>query len=320
VYTGPVGFLRASPAKVLIGPPGRSVAMGARLRTAGLFLFLTAIFIGFGWIIGTVFFGDWLSTVVLFLLLAGAMNGISYFFADRIVLWSYRAREVTEADAPTLYRIVRRVAAMSSLPMPRVYLVPSVTPNAFATGRNPRHAVVAVTEGAFRVLDERELTAVIAHEMAHVKDRDILVMSVAATIAGALTLLARWAFWGTLFGGGRRGRDSNGLLLLLGILGIILVPIAALLIQLAISRSREYKADYVGAKTLGAPDALADALEQLEYRNRQNPMGFGSPASGSLWIVNPFQGNWLSRLQSTHPPIEKRIKKLRLLAKGEDTY
>ena len=294
--------------------------MGARLRTAGLFLLLTLVFVGFGWIIGTVFFGNWLTTVILFLVFAGIMNAISYFFADRIVLFSYRARPVTEADAPALYRIVQRVAAMNNLPMPRVYLVPSVTPNAFATGRNPRHAVVAVTEGAFRVLNERELTAVIAHEMAHVRDRDILVMSAAATIAGALTLLARWAFWGTLFGGGRRDRGNNGLLVLLGILGVVLVPIAAVLIQLAISRSREYKADYVGAKTIAAPDALADALEQLEYRNRQNPMNLGSPASGSLWIVNPFRGHWLDGVLSTHPPIAERIRKLRLLAKGQDAY
>jgi heat shock protein HtpX len=294
--------------------------MGARLRTAALFLLLTGIFVGFGWVIGTVFFGDWLSTVVLFLVFAGLMNGISYFFADRIVLWSYRARPVTERDAPALYRVVQRVAGMSDLPMPRVYIVPSPTPNAFATGRNPRHAVVAVTEGAFRVLNERELTAVIAHEMAHVKDRDILLMSVAATIAGALTILARWAFWGTLFGGGRRGRDGSALLYLLAIVGMILVPIAVLLIQLAISRSREYKADHVGAKTIGAPDALADALEQLEYRNRQNPMAFGSPSAAGLWIVNPFTGNWFAKAFSTHPPIAERVRRLRLLARGEDAY
>jgi len=294
--------------------------MGARLRTAGLFLLLTGIFVGFGWVIGTVFFGDWLPMVVLFLVLAAAMNAISYFFADRLVLWTYRAKPVTESEAPALYRVVQRVAAMNDLPLPRVYLVPSATPNAFATGRNPRHAVVAVTQGAFRVLNERELTAVVAHEMAHVKDRDILVMSVAATIAGALTLLARWALWGTLLGGGSRDRQGGWLMYVLAILGIVLVPFAVLLVQLAISRSREYKADHVGAKTLGAPGALADALEQLEYRNRQNPMDFGSPSSGSLWIVNPFRGNWLAGVLSTHPPIDERIRRLRLLEKGEDAY
>ena len=294
--------------------------MSATLRTAGLFLVLTAIFVGFGWVIGTVFFGDWLTTVVLFLLLAAAMNLVSYFFSDRIVLMSYRARAVTEAEAPALYRVVRRVADLNGLPMPRVYVIPTPTPNAMATGRNPKHAVVAVTEGAFRVLNERELTGVIAHEMAHVRDRDILVMSVAATIAGALSLLARMAFWSSLFGGGGRNRNDNGLLYIVAILGLVLVPFAVLLLQLGVSRSREYKADREGARTLGAPDALADALEQLEYRNRQNPIAFGSPSSSGLWIVNPFRGSWFANAFSTHPPIDERVKKLRLLARGQDTY
>jgi heat shock protein HtpX len=295
--------------------------VGARLRTAELFLLLTGIFVFFGWIIGTVFFGDWVSSVVLFLLLAAAMNLVSYFFADRIVLWSYHAKEVTEAERPALYRIVRKVAGLKHLPMPRLYIVPSPTPNAFATGRSPQHAVVAVTEGAFRVLDERELEGVIAHEMSHVKDRDILVMSIAATIAGALSYLANMAFFSSMFGGQRNSRDSSGLLTLVAILSMVLVPFAVLLIQLAISRNREYKADYEGARSLGDPGPLADALEQLEYRNRQNPMKFGSPSSAGLWIVNPFQeGHWLSKAMSTHPPIDERIQKLRLLAKGQDTY
>lgn len=292
--------------------------MNPSLRTGALFLVLTAIFVGFGWVIGSVFFGDWVLMVALFLFVAVAMNAIAYFFADKIVLMTYRARIVTEAEAPMLYRIVRRVAAMSNLPMPRVAIVPSPTPNAFATGRNPKNAVVAVTEGMFRVLEERELTGVIAHELSHIKDRDILVMSIAATIAGALTLLARVAFWSTLFGRGRR--DVPPWLYLFAILGLILVPIGVIALQMTISRSREYKADHVGAKTLGAPDALADALEQLEYRNRQNPMAFGSPTSASLWIVNPFQGGAFVRMFSSHPPIEERVKKLRQLAKGVDTY
>lgn len=293
--------------------------MNPSLRTGALFLVLTGIFVAFGWVIGSVFFGDWVLMVTLFLVLALAMNLIAYFFADRIVLMSYRARIVTENEAPMLHRIVRRVASMSNLPMPRVAIVPSPTPNAFATGRNPRRAVVAVTEGMFRVLEERELTGVLAHEMAHIKDRDILVMSIAATIAGALTLLARVAFWGTLFGRGGR-RDVPAVMYIIAILGLILVPIGVLALQMAISRSREYKADHVGATTLGAPDALADALEQLEYRNRQNPMAFGSPTSANLWIVNPFGGGGLVRMFSSHPPIEERVKKLRMLAKGVDTY
>ena len=292
--------------------------MNPSLRTGALFLVLTAIFVGFGWVIGSVFFGDWVLMVALFLFVAVAMNAIAYFFADKIVLMTYRARIVTEAEAPMLYRIVRRVAAMSNLPMPRVAIVPSPTPNAFATGRNPKNAVVAVTEGMFRVLEERELTGVIAHELSHIKDRDILVMSIAATIAGALTLLARVALWSTLFGRGRR--NVPPWVYLVAILGLILVPIGVIALQMAISRSREYKADHVGAKNIGAPDALADALEQLEYRNRQNPMAFGSPTSANLWIVNPFQGGAFVRMFSSHPPIEERVKKLRQLAKGVDTY
>ncbi|MEK6911178.1 MAG: zinc metalloprotease HtpX [Candidatus Thermoplasmatota archaeon] len=292
--------------------------MNPSLRTGALFLVLTAILVGFGWVIGSVFFGDWVLMVALFLFVAVAMNAIAYFFADKIVLMTYRARIVTEAEASMLYRIVRRVAAMSNLPMPRVAIVPSPTPNAFATGRNPKNAVVAVTEGMSRVLEERELTGVIAHELSHIKDRDILVMSIAATIAGALTLLARVALWSTLFGRGRR--NVPPWVYLVAILGLILVPIGVIALQMAISRSREYKADHVGAKTLGAPDALADALEQLEYRNRQNPMAFGSPTSANLWIVNPFQGGAFVRMFSSHPPIEERVKKLRQLAKGVDTY
>ena len=292
--------------------------MNPSFRTGALFLVLTATFVGFGWVIGSVFFGDWVLMVTLFLFVAVAMNAIAYFFADKIVLMTYRARIVTEAEAPMLYRIVRRVAAMSNLPMPRVAIVPSPTPNAFATGRNPKNAVVAVTEGMSRVLEERELTGVIAHELSHIKDRDILVMSIAATIAGALTLLARVAFWSTLFGRGRR--NAPPWVYLVAILGLILVPIGVIALQMAISRSREYKADHVGAKNIGAPDALADALEQLEYRNRQNPMAFGSPTSANLWIVNPFQGGAFVRMFSSHPPIEERVKKLRQLAKGVDTY
>lgn len=292
--------------------------MNPSLRTTALFLVLTGIFVAFGWIIGTVFFGDWVLAVISFLLLAAAMNAIAYFFADKFVLLTYRARIVTEAEAPDLYRAVSRVALASGLPTPRIAIVPSQTPNAFATGRNPKHAVVAVTQGMLRVLDERELGAVIAHEMAHIKDRDILVMSIAATIAGALTLLARWAFWGTLFSG-RRDRDS-GLLYVVAILSLILVPIAVLAIQMTISRSREYKADYIGAKTINEPGALADALEQLEYRNRRSPMQFGSPTTASLWIVNPFREGRFVGLFSSHPRIEARVEKLRKLAHGIDTY
>ena len=293
--------------------------MGAVVRTFVLFALLTGIFVLFGWAIGTVWLGNALGSIVLFLLLAGAMNAIAYFASDRIVLWSYRAKLVTEAEAPGVYRLVRQVTQQANLPMPKVALVPSPTPNAFATGRNPAHAVVAVTEGILRILSEDELRGVLAHEISHVRNRDILVMSAAATIAGALSIMARMFWYNTLFGGSR-DRNGNGLAVILAFVGMLVAPIAALLVQLAISRSREYKADYSGAKAIGQPLALASALEKLEVENRRRPIAFGSPASQSLFIVNPFRGGAFVRMFSTHPPIEERIARLQALAKGVDRY
>ena len=298
---------------------GEWTQMGAYLRIFGLFVLLTAIFVVFGWAIGTVWLNDWVGGILIFLVLAAAMNAISYFASDRIVLWSYRAKLVTEAEAPGLYRIVRQVAQMANLPMPKVAVVPTQTPNAFATGRNPQHAVVAVTEGILRLLSEDELRGVLAHEMSHVSNRDILVMSVAATLAGAISFMARMFWWNSLFGGSR-DRNGNGLATVLAFVGMLLAPIAALLVQLAISRSREYKADYTGAKTIGQPLALASALEKLEEANRRRPIGFGSPASQSLFIVNPFSGGAFVRIFRTHPPIEERVARLRALAQGVDKY
>lgn len=294
--------------------------MGAYLRLFLLFAALTAIFVVFGWAIGTVWLGDWVGAVTLFLVLAGVMNAVSYFASDKIVLWSYRARIVSEAEAPILHRIVREVAQQANLPMPKVAIVPTQTPNAFATGRNPRHAVVAVTQGILQTLNEDELRGVLAHEVSHIQNRDILVMSVAATIAGAISLLARMFFWNTLFGGGSRDRQGNGLAAILAAVGLVLAPIAALLVQLAISRSREYKADYRGAKTIGRPLALASALEKLETANRRRPLQFGSPASSGLFIVNPFNRSAFTSLFSTHPPIRERVERLRALAQGVDRY
>ena len=294
--------------------------MKAGLRTAALFLLLTGIFLVFGWAIGSVFLGNWITGAVVFIAFAGLMNAVAYFFSDRIILWSFRAKIVTESEAPGLYRVVRRVAMMHNLPMPRVAIIPSATPNAMATGRNPEHAVVAATAGLMQTLDERELTGVIAHEMAHVRDRDILVMSAAATIAGALSFLARMFWWNMWLGGSRGNRNSSGLVVIVALLGLIIAPIAALLIQFAISRSREYKADYVGATTLAAPDALADALEKLDRANRARPMTLGSPASSGLFITNPYPAGTFTRMFSTHPPMGERIRKLRLLARGQDTY
>ena len=287
--------------------------MHPTLRTIALFLVLSVIFSAIGWILGGFFLGSWLTGALIFLALAGLMNFISYFWAHKIVLWSYRAKIVTEAEAPRLFKLVRRAAELSGLPMPKVAVVPMKTPNAFATGRNPRNAVVAATEGILDLLDDRELTGVLAHEMAHIKDRDILVMSVAATVAGAIAFMARIFMWNLMLGGGRR-RNSNGADLLIALLVAITAPIAALLVQLAISRSREYKADLVGARNLGAPDALADALEKLERANGRHPFQHGNPASASLWIVNPFRGGSFVRIFSTHPPMEERVRRLRRLA------
>jgi len=285
--------------------------MGATLRTVVLFAALMGIFTLIGWLIGGFFIGDWILGSLLFLVLAGAMNFIAYFWAHKIVLWSYRAKIVTEAEAPRLYRIVGRAAELSGLPMPKVALVPTKTPNAFATGRNPKNAVVAATDGILDLLDDRELTGVMAHEMAHVKDRDILVMSVAATVAGAIAFMAR-IFWYHLWFGGRNRRSNGSDALIIAVVAIT-APIAALLVQLAISRSREYKADQVGARNLGNPDALADALTKLERANKRNPIHRGNPASASLFIVNPFRGSSFFRLFSTHPPMEERVRRLRKL-------
>ena len=293
--------------------------MGARLRLFALFAALTAVFVIFGWAIGSYFFTDPTSSIILFLIMAGGINAISYFLSDRMVLWSYRAKIIQEAQAPDLFRIVREVSQKANLPMPKVAVVPSPTPNAFATGRNPRHAVVACTQGILNMLSEDELRGVLAHEISHVSNRDILVMSVAATIAGAISYLAQIAMWNSIFGGGGRRNSSEGTAII-AIVGMVLAPIAAMLVQLSISRSREYKADRSGAKLLGQPMALASALQKLEVANKRRPLTFGSPSSQGLFIVNPFSASSFTRLFSTHPPIQERIRRLEDLARGKDDY
>lgn len=289
--------------------------MAGRLRTAGLILFLLALFGAIGWLLGGFFANEWYLGAAIFLGLAGIMNLIAYFGSARIVLRSYRAKEVSEKEAPKLYRSVRRVAQMADVPMPKVALISSPTPNAFATGRNPKNAVVAVTEGMLRLLPEEELEGVLAHEMAHIKDRDILVMSVAATLAGAIAFMARFAFWGALF----RQRNQGALLLLIVI--AVTAPLAAILVQLAVSRTREFRADEVGGRTLRKPLHLARALERLDVANQRRPMRRGNPASASLFIVNPFRRrSTLVRIFSTHPPVEKRVKRLRKLAREFGQY
>jgi len=294
------------------GTPGSNDAMHGTLRTFALMILLFGMFTLIGWLIGGFFLGDWVLGSLVFLALAGVMNFVSYFWAHKIVLWSYRAKIVTEAEAPRLYGIVRRAAELSHLPMPKVAIVPTKTPNAFATGRSPKNAVVAATEGILDLLDDRELTGVMAHEMAHVKDRDILVMSVAATVAGAIAFMARMMMFNLYFA--PRNRDQEGgANVILAIVVAITAPLAAMLVQFAISRSREYKADYVGATHLGAPNALADALQKLERANDRRPMERGNPASASLWIVNPFRGGALVSIFSTHPPMKERVRRLRKL-------
>ncbi|MEW5759241.1 MAG: zinc metalloprotease HtpX [Candidatus Thermoplasmatota archaeon] len=248
------------------------------------------------------FFGNPILGMGSFLLLAILINGVSYFICDKVVLRAYKARIVSEAEEPRLHRIVDSVVSKSGLPKPKVAIIPTDNPNAFATGRNPENAVVAVTEGIKRILNDDELEGVIAHEIAHIKDRDILLMSIAATIAGAIAFAAHAVWYSMYFG----RRDANPILLLIV---AITAPIAAMLVQLAISRGREYKADRVGAETIGKPLALANALKKLEKGNRNKPIDIGSPASSSLFIVNPFRGGFAS-IFSTHPPIEERIRRL----------
>ncbi len=240
------------------------------------------------------------------------MNFGSYWFSDKIVLMMYRAKEVTEAEAPRLFALVARVASQAHIPMPRVYLIASETPNAFATGRNPEHAAVAATEGILKLLSEDELEGVLAHEFAHIKHRDILTGTIVATMVGSITFIARMAGWAMMFGGGSRDRrDSNGIAELAM---LIVAPIAAVLMQLAISRSREFAADEGGAKITGRPLSLAQALGKLERKSEQLPMEGVSPATAHLFIVNPLRGGGVMKLFSTHPPIEERIERLQQLA------
>jgi heat shock protein HtpX len=239
-----------------------------------------------------------------------AMNFVSYWFSDKMVLAAYGAQPIEEASAPRLYAIVHRLAARAAIPMPRIYMIPSETPNAFATGRNPEHAVVAVTEGILRILDEEELEGVLAHELSHVKNRDVLISTIAATLAGAITYLAHMAQWGAMFGG-RRDDDEGGSNPLAMILLAILAPIAAMLVQMAVSRSREFQADATGAQVAGRPWGLMKALEKLQMANQQMPMADATPATAHLFIVNPLSGEAFMRLFSTHPPLEERIARLR---------
>lgn len=277
-----------------------------RMKTAMLLALLTALFVWIGYAIG----GQ--AGIIIAVVFAGLMNFGAYWFSDRIVLKMYNAQEVSESQQPELYATVRDLAMRASMPMPRVYVIPEETPNAFATGRNPQNAAVAVTAGIMEMLDKRELRAVIAHELAHVRNRDTLIMTVAATIAGALSMLANMAMWGMMFG--RSSDDDEGGNPFAAILGIILAPIAASLIQLAISRSREFGADEWGARISGDPTALASALRKIEAYSKRIPMHSGTPATAHLFIINPFSAQGLAQLFSTHPSTDARVERLEAMA------
>jgi heat shock protein HtpX len=247
---------------------------------------------------------------------AAVMNLGAYWFSDKIILRMYNAKEVKSNEAPELYSIVKELAVKASLPMPKVYIVQDETPNAFATGRNPQHAAVAVTTGILRILDRNELKGVIAHELSHVYHRDTLISSIAATIAGAIAMLANMAQWGMILGRSESNQQEGSSNLVGGIVMMIVAPIAATLIQMAVSRSREYDADAKGAKLSGEPLALASALQKLETLNQQMPMeeAEARPATAHLFIVNPLSGRSMLRLFSTHPSTEDRVRRLREMA------
>jgi len=241
------------------------------------------------------------------------MNFVSYFWSDKIVLRMYGAKEVSEAESPSLHQTVRQITQAAGIPMPKIYMIPSEQPNAFATGRNPEHAAVAVTQGIMRILDRDELAGVLAHEIAHVKNRDILIATIAATIAGAISMIANMAQWAMIFGGGRNDDREGGSHPIVMILMMILAPIAAMLVQMAISRTREYAADATGAALIRNPDALAKALEKIHRGTQTIPMESAEPATAHMFIMSPLTGGGVLSLFSTHPPMEKRVAALRAM-------
>jgi len=276
--------------------------MTSMIKTGMLMAALTAVFMVAGQAIG----GS--NGMVLALVMAIGMNFFSYWFSDKMVLKMSGAKEATQAEEPELHQMVAQLAKRAELPMPKVYIIHKDTPNAFATGRNPDHAAVAVTTGLKRILKKDELEGVLAHELAHIKNRDILISTVAATMAGAIGTMASMAQYAAIFGG--RSRDSNGGGGMIGSIAMmILAPLGASLLQMAISRSREYQADATGAAICGHPQSLASALQQLENLNRQRPMDV-NPATAQMYIVNPLSRDRLAKLFSTHPPMQERIKRL----------
>lgn len=281
--------------------------MGNALKTGVLLVVLTVLFVAIGNYVGG------RGGMVMAFAFAVLMNAGAYWFSDKIVLKMYRAQEVSEAEAPELHAMIHRLTTAASVPMPKVYILPSDSPNAFATGRNPEHAAVAVTRGIMKILTPDELEGVLAHEMAHVKNRDILIGTVAATLAGAIMMLARFAQFAAIFGGGRDRDEGGGALGLLAM--AIIAPIGAMLVQMAVSRSREYQADATGARFCGRPDSLARALEKISGTSRRIPLE-STPATAHMFIMSPLSGKGMMSLFSTHPPVEKRVERLRTMRVG----
>jgi heat shock protein HtpX len=276
-------------------------------KTFILMVVLTIILVALGGLVG----GQSGAYIAFFVALV--MNLVSYWWSDKIVLKMYNAQEVSEAQAPELYSLVSSLSQKASIPMPRVYIIDDESPNAFATGRNPAHGVVAVTTGIMRILSRNELEGVLAHELSHIKHRDILVQTVAATLAGAITMVANWARFASFFGGGGDDEDGRGNIVTV-ILFSIVAALAAMLIQLAISRSREYMADEGGANLSGNPLFLAGALRKLQAGTARVPMHNVNPSTAPMFIVNPLTGGGVMALFSTHPPIEERVKRLEAMA------
>jgi heat shock protein HtpX len=292
--------------------PARPAGFGRNYaKTAMLMAFLVAVLAIGGQLAGGT------GGMLLFGGIGLVFNLASYWFSDRIALMAHRAQPVTREQLPEVYEIVERLCRKAGLPMPRIFVIPSESPNAFATGRNPEHAAVAVTEGILKLLDRRQLEGVIAHELSHVRNRDVLIATIAASVAGLIAALGHAIQWGSILGFGRRSDDEGGNPIA-AIAWALLAPLIALVVQLAVSRSREYGADASGAELVGDPDPLADALLALERGTEVRPYEYGGPATAHLFIVNPFSGAGARMLQlfSTHPPLEERVKRLREMKRG----
>ncbi|QOX77775.1 zinc metalloprotease HtpX [Trichlorobacter lovleyi] len=280
-----------------------------QFKTTLLLSLLTVLLVAMGGAVG----GS--GGMLIAFVMAAVMNFGSYWFSDKIVLRMYGAQEIERSDNPAFYDMVERLAGRANLPMPKVYIIPDQSPNAFATGRNPSHAAVAATEGILRILSPEELEGVMAHELGHVKNRDILISTIAATFAGAISMIGSMLQWGAILGAGRDDEEGGGLGGLVGSLAMaILAPFMAMLIQMAVSRSREYLADATGAEICGKPRALASALARLQNASQQIPLHDATPATAHMFIVNPLTGGGMMSLFSTHPPMEERIARLQAMA------